>query len=158
LIALNERVEAGLGLGYSQKTVPTVYADYVNEDGSEIEQDLKLRMVPFTATVRFLPLGRSAAVQPYIGAGVGVISWRYSETGEFVDFTDFSIFRDQFVASGSNAGPVVLGGVRFPVGMVDIGGEFRYQNARGELSADEFFGTRIDLGGFSYTLNVNVRF
>jgi outer membrane protein W len=158
LVALNDRVEAGLGLGFSRKTVPTVYADFINEDGSEIEQDLKLRMVPFTATVRFLPLGRNASVQPYIGAGVGVISWRYSETGDFIDFNDDSIFRDSFVGSGSNAGPVILGGVRFPVGAADVGGELRYQSAKGELSGDEFFGTRIDLGGFSYTLNVNFRF
>jgi hypothetical protein len=158
LVALNDRVEAGLGLGYSRKTVPSVYADFINEDGSEIEQDLRLRMVPFFATVRFLPLGRDAAVQPYLGAGVAVISWRYSETGDFVDFNDFTISRQSFVASGSNAGPVILGGVRFPVGMADIGGEFRYQNAKGSLSADEFFGTKIDLGGFSYTLNVNLRF
>jgi hypothetical protein len=158
LIALNDHVEAGLGLGFSRKTVPTVYADFVNEDGSEIEQDLKLRMVPFTATVRLLPLGRNAAVQPYIGGGVGVISWRYSESGDFIDFTDNTIFPDRFVGSGSNAGPVILGGVRFPVGSADIGGEIRYQSAKGELSGDEFFGTRIDLGGYSYTVNLNFRF
>ena len=45
---------------------------WVNSNFSEIEQEFKLRIVPFTATFRFLPLGRKGAVQPYIGGGVGV--------------------------------------------------------------------------------------
>ena len=54
--------------------MPTVYTDFVNANGTEIEQDLKLRIVPFTATVRFLPLGHHDGVEPYIGAGVGVFN------------------------------------------------------------------------------------
>ena len=81
---------------------------------AEIEQDLKLRQIPMSATVRFLPLGRTRSVQPYIGAGIGAINWRYTETGEFVDFND-EIFRANFEADGTEVGPVILGGVRFPV-------------------------------------------
>ncbi len=53
---------------------PTVYTDFVNANGTEIEQDLQLRVVPFTATVRLLPLGITTASSPYIGAGVGVFN------------------------------------------------------------------------------------
>ena len=67
--------------------MPSVYRDFVNTNGAEIAQDLKLRIVPFTATVRFLPIGRGG-VEPYVGGGLGVFNWRYSETGEFVDFSD----------------------------------------------------------------------
>ena len=76
----------------------------VNRDGSEIEQDLKLRIAPFTVTVRLLPFGRSRAVQPYLGGGIGLFNYRYSEVGDFVDFTDRSVFRDQFVAKGTETG------------------------------------------------------
>ncbi len=31
---------------------------------------------------------RRSPVQPYVGAGLGVINWRYSESGEFIDFAD----------------------------------------------------------------------
>ena len=64
--------------------MPTVDSNFVNSTAAEIEQDLKLRIVPFTATVRLLPLGHDAPVQPYIGGGVGVFGWRYSESGQFV--------------------------------------------------------------------------
>ena len=50
--------------GFYQKTVPSIYADFDDSDGTEIEQDLKLRIIPITATVRFLPLGRSGRSSP----------------------------------------------------------------------------------------------
>jgi hypothetical protein len=158
LVALGNHAEAGLGLGFYSDSVDSVYRDLVNEDFSEIEQEFKLRIVPFTATFRFLPLGRSAAVQPYIGGGVGLFWWRYTESGEFVDF-DSTIFRETYIGDGSAAGPVILGGVRFPLGAWDVGGEIRYQDAEGELPTDQgFSGTKIDLGGFNYLLTFNLRF
>ncbi len=159
LVGLNEFVDAGLGVGIYKRTVPSVYANLVNRNGAEIEQDLKLRTVPFTATVRFLPLGRSGGLQPYIGAGVAVISYRYSEAGEFVDFTDKSVFRDSFAGSGTATGPTVLGGVRVPLGAWDLGAEVRWQKAKGDLAAGlGFSGDVIDLGGWNYLATVNIHF
>ncbi len=158
LLPLGEFFEAGVGAGISSRQVPTVYDDFVNRDGSEIEQDLKLRVAPFTATFRVLPFGRSRAVQPYLGGGVGVFNYRYSEVGDFVDFRDRSVFRDQFVAQGTEAGPVGLAGIRFPIGdRWSLGGEVRYQKASANLS-DEFLGTKIDLGGFHYLATFHVKF
>ena len=158
LVGLGNMFEAGLGVGYYSKTVPAAYFDFVNSDGSEIEQDLRLRVVPFSATVRFLPMGRRNGIEPYVGAGVGVFSWRYSETGQFLA-TDNSIFRDSFTAKGSSTGPVILGGVRVPLGSVGVGGEVRYQSADGNLPGDQgFAGTKIDLGGWSYAFTMNFRF
>jgi hypothetical protein len=159
LVGLGSRVDAGLGIGIYSKSVPSLYTDLVNEDFSEIEQDLKLRIVPMTATLRFLPLGREAGIQPYLGAGVGLFRWRYSESGEFVDFADFTIYRESYIGTGGAAGPIVLGGLRFPIGSWDLGGEVRYQNAEGTLPDDQGFSAdKIDLGGFNYLLTLNVRF
>jgi outer membrane protein W len=159
LVGLNEFLDAGLGVGVYKRTVPSVYADFVDPAGLEIEQDLKLRMVPFTATVRFLPLGRSAGIEPYIGAGVAIINWRYSESGDFIDFTDGTTFRDNFIGKGTATGPTVLGGIRIPVGNWGIGGEIRWQDAKGDLPADlGFAGETIDLGGWHYLATFNVRF
>ena len=158
LVGLGDNFEGSLGVGFHTRTVPTVYSNFVNTNGAEIEQDLKLRVVPFTATVRFLPLGHNNGIEPYIGAGVGVFNYRYSESGQFLA-TDRTIFRDTFVGSGTATGPVVLGGVRVPVGSWGIGGEIRYQSAKGDLPSDQdFAGTKIDLGGFNYLFTINVRF
>jgi hypothetical protein len=159
LVGLNEWLDAGLGVGIYKRSVPSIYADLIKDNGSEIEQSLKLRIIPFTATLRLLPFGRSAPIRPYVGAGIGVFNWRYSESGAFVDFQDSSIFNGSFVGKGTATGAVILGGVRLPVGAWDIGGELRYQKAEGDLPADqEFSATKIDLGGWTYAATFNIRF
>jgi outer membrane protein W len=158
LFGLGDRFEGGLGAGYYTRTVPAVYLEFVNNNGTEIEQDIKLRVVPLTATVRFLPMGHGRGIEPYIGAGVGVLSWRYSETGQFLA-TDRSIFRGNFVTKGSAAGPLILGGIRIPVGGWGFGFEARHQSGEGKIPSEEdFAGTTIDLGGFTYNFTINVRF
>jgi outer membrane protein W len=158
LVGFGDLFEGSLGIGYYAKTVPTSYADFTDQNGNEIQQDLRLRIVPFTATVRFLPLGHRSFVVPYIGGGVGVFAWRYSETGRFVDFTDHSIFQGNFVGSGTATGPVILGGARFPIGGWSVGGEIRYQSAKGNLSTTDFLAPKIDLTGFNYLVTVGFRF
>jgi hypothetical protein len=159
LVAIGNNLEAGLGVSFYQKSVPTVNRDRTFINGDEIEATLKLRTVPFAATVRFLPLGRRAAVQPYVGAGVGVINWHYSESGDFLASDDVRIVRGTFEGNGTDVGPIVLGGVRFPLGGVDLGGEIRYQWAKGTLPPEEdFAGSVIDLGGLNYLFTLNIRF
>jgi outer membrane protein W len=162
LVPLGEYFEAGAGVAFSRRTVPSVYEDFVDADGSEIEQDLRLRLVPVAFTLRVLPLGQQSGVQPYFGAGLGLINWRYSESGEFIDFSqNNAIFREQFVASGSETGPVVLGGIRFAGDTISAGAEVRYHSATGDLGTG--FGStsadpKIDLGGWSYLFTIGMRF
>ena len=160
LIAFGDRVEFGFGLGFYQRTVPSVYADFIDSDGTEIEQDLKLRIVPLTATVKFLPIGRAGDFQPYIGGGVALLNWKYSETGEFVDFSDSSIFRDVYVASGSTVAPVAFGGIRVPVSgdVFAINGELRWQGGKGDTSGTGLLADEIDLGGWSFIGAFQIRF
>jgi hypothetical protein len=156
LIPLGNFVEAGAGISFSRRTVPTIYTDFVDENDNEIEQELRLRMVPIALTVRVLPLGQSSPVQPYFGAGLGIFNWRYSETGDFID-TNGVIFRDSFVDSGSETGPIVLGGIRFSSDRATAGGEIRYHKADADLPID-FAGPKLDLGGWTYNFTVGVRF
>jgi hypothetical protein len=159
LFPLHDKFEAGLGIGYFQETVHAVDANYVNANGSEVVANLKLRIVPTTATVRFTPLGTKAWIQPYVGGGVGIFGWRYSEYGQFVDPTTLNIFNGNFVGSGWTVGPVLLGGVRVPIGPLAAGFEARWQKAHGDLPSDQgFSGTEIDLGGMNYLATVAVRF
>jgi outer membrane protein W len=158
LVGLNRNFEAGLGLGFYQKSVPTFYTTLVNSDGTDITQTVKLRIVPFTATARWIPFGTNNPIQPYVGAGVGVLIWRYSETGQFVDNSS-NVFVGNFAGSGAKAGPVVLGGIRLGTGPVPFGFEVRWQSAKADLPADQgFAGPRIDLGGFNYLFTIGYRF
>jgi hypothetical protein len=161
LFGIGNYLEGGIGAGYYQKSVSTVYRDFVNTNGSEIQQELKLKIVPITATIRFLPLGRGAAVEPYVGGGIGFFNWRYSEVGDFVDFTDNSVFTNRYVADGTAVGPVLLGGVRVPIGdAIAIGGEVRWQKATGDTGGinEGFLGDKIDLGGTTASFTIHFRF
>jgi opacity protein-like surface antigen len=161
LFGVSRFIETGVGVGYFQRTVPSVYRDFVNDNGSEIAQDLKLRIVPFSATIRFLPVGRGGAVEPYIGGGIGFFNWRYSESGEFVDFSDGSIFREQYKASGTAVGPVIVAGLRIPVGdALTAGFEYKWQKAEGDTNPaeSELLGSRIDLGGNTFGFTMHIRF
>ncbi len=156
---IGEHFEASVGLGFYQRTVPSVYREFINDDGSEIAQDFRLRIVPVTATIRVLPFG-AAPIQPYFGGGLGLYNWWYSEVGEFIDFTDFSVFRDRFVATGNDVGGVVLGGIRFPFAdKYAVGAEVQYHQAKGVVGIDQgFLEDEIDLGGLSTQFTFQVRF
>ena len=160
LVGLGDYAEVGLGVGLYQRTVLSVYDDFVNDDGTEIPQDFKLRVTPVTATARFFPFGLRSAVQPYAGAGVGFFNWRYSEVGEFIDFDTFDVFRDRFVAEGNDVGAVYLGGLRVLAGSrFAVGVEVRYQDVQGVVGIDQgFLEERIDLGGLTTSFTFNVRF
>jgi hypothetical protein len=158
LIPLGNFVEAGAGVGFTRQTVPSVYEDFVDDDGTEIEQRLRLRTVPVEFTMRLLPLGQTSPVQPYVGGGIGIFNWRYSEFGEFIDFDRRNaVFEAQYVADGSETGPVALAGIRFASDSFSAGGEVRYRGASADLD-DRFAGSKIDLGGWVYQFTVGVRF
>lgn len=162
LYGVTDYLEVGASLGFYRKTVETVFARETHEDGSDIAQDLKFKVIPITATVRFLPLRRGAAIEPYVGAGLGIFNWRYTEIGEFIDDDGFifSNVDDPFDKDGTAVGPVILGGVRAPVGDAwTIGGEIRWQKAEGDgLFEEGFLGDKIDLGGVTYGVTFGFRF
>jgi opacity protein-like surface antigen len=158
-VSLGSYIEVGAGVNYFSRSVPTVYSRFVDSDGTEIESDLKLRNIPVAFTAKLFPLTRDAGVQPYVGGGVQVNRWRYTEVGEFLDFSNGDIFRDSFTDEGTEIGPVFLAGLRFPVGASAlIGGEWRYSTAKAALDPSlGFFGNSIDLGGHMLLFTVNVR-
>ena len=157
LFPIGRFIEAGAGVGFTRRTVPTVYSRLMNANGSEIEQDLRLRTVPVALTFRVLPLSQDTGFQPYIGGGLGLIAWRYSESGQFVDRRDNSIFNNSYVASGTTTGPLALGGIRFAGDSVAAGFEIRYQAAEADLPSP-FAGPKLDLGGWSYLFTIGARF
>lgn len=160
-VTFDERVELSFGAGFYRRTAPSVYADFVDIDFTEIEQDLRLRVVPVSAVVRFLPIGRAGQLQPYLGGGIAALNWKYSETGEFVDFNNNNaIFEDRYVASGTALAPVLLGGLRMPINgdIYALNAELRYQFGKGDLGNNGFLAEKINLNGMNFTLGFQIRF
>ncbi|HEY7475426.1 MAG TPA: hypothetical protein VH679_10475 [Vicinamibacterales bacterium] len=164
-IGFGDRIELGLGSSYYSRTVPSLYRDLehgLRPSRPDIEQDLRLRVIPVTAVVRFMPFGRPSDFQPYVGAGVGILNFRYTEFGEFVDPETLEIFPERFAADGTTAGPILLGGLRMPLGgdIYAFTLEGRYQWGSGDTggAANNFLGDKIDLGGGQLNFGFLVRF
>lgn len=158
LFAPTRNIEVGVGLGFSQRTVPSIYADITHSNQDDIRQDLKLRQIPVTFTGRFLILPRGSTVEPYIGAGIAAIRWQYSEVGEFVDPFGV-IFPASYVADGTATGPIIVTGVRAPIQNWTVGGELAWQKVVADIPAEVgMLGTKLDLGGWRFNFNFGVRF
>lgn len=159
LVPIGNFLEAGAGMSFSRRTVPTVHY-MVNSDGSPIPRDLGFRQLPMALTVRVLPLGQSYSVQPYFGGGVAVINWRFSESGDFLG-TNRSIVRgEQYVATGNATGPMFLSGLRVAGDTMAFGFEARYQRARGSFGPRFAWivGPDIDLDGWTLQFTTGMRF
>ena len=159
LFGIGRHIEAGVGVGYSQRTVPTrLCATSRIADDTEIEQELKLRQVPVTFTGRFLLLPRGSAVEPYVGAGLVAIRYRYSEIGEFVAGPRRHL-PGALRRGGVAVGPTVLAGLRAPFENWTVGGEVRWQKAEGKDLFDRGIPRRpLDLGGWTANFTFGVRF
>src|SRR5437763_6963348 len=52
LVAFGDHVEIGAGVGFYRRGTPSAYLDYGKPNGSDIVQDLNLRIVPVSGVVR----------------------------------------------------------------------------------------------------------
>lgn len=161
-VAFGNHLEVAGDVGFSRQSVFSTYADVVDQNGRDINQTLRLQMVPMTAIVRFLPFGRPGDVQPYVGAGVGAVYYRYSEFGSFVDPDTLVISNARYTTTGTAPATVLLGGVRFPLGgdIYALSLEGRYQWAVGNTGglANGFLDDKIDLGGGYFNVGFQIRF
>ncbi|MCC7007351.1 MAG: hypothetical protein IT184_00895 [Acidobacteria bacterium] len=166
VVAFGPNVEVSAGLGIYSRNVPSVYRDLIDDRTlGDIEQTIKLRMVPLTAMVRFLPFGNASTVQPYVGVGVSAIRFRYSEFGDFVDPETLVIHDNDgepYAVSGWTPGTVFVYGLRIPVGgdIYALSIEGRHQFAEGKTGGAEsgFVADKIDLGGANLNVGFVIRF
>jgi outer membrane protein W len=166
VLEFGTHIEAAAGVSYYQGTADSVSTGFTHPDGSEIRQQLRLRVVPITGLVRFLPFGKPSHVQPYVGAGVSALPFRYTESGEFVDSSDLSqypnlgTFPATYVGTGTSVGGVFVAGVRVPL-RGDIWGltfEWRYQAGTGDIANQGFLADKVDLGGNHLNFGLLLRF
>lgn len=158
LFGIGSHFEAGVGVGFAQRTVDSIYADLTRPGDVEIRQELKLRQIPVTFTGRYLFLPRGSVVEPYIGGGLVAIRYQYSEVGDFIDET-LTVFPARFVKDGVAVGPTIFGGLRAPVGNWTVGGDVRWQKAVADGLFDEgFLGDKLDLGTWQVNFTFGFRF
>ena len=171
---LTSRLDAQAGFEFSRSSAASHYRDFTDADDIEIEQTTSLSQVNLSGGIELavLPRGRAvgqyawvpAAVTPYVGAGAGLVWYRFEQQGDFVDFVDNSIFTGLLQSSGWTPGAHVFTGVDVKVArQVLVTGEVRYQWADTTMTGDFADPNRevdflIDLTGLRISGGVQVLF
>lgn len=168
-VRLDERWDLALGVGYQSSSERSEFREWVGGDGLPIEQVTELRLVPVTVSAKYYlaPRGRSIGrfawipetVAPFVGAGVGIMSYRFEQDGEFVDYDTLDIFFDRFTSQGNTFLARAAAGVDVALGkQLVLTGEARYGYARAPMDYDFSDFGNIDLDGLQLVGGISVRF
>jgi opacity protein-like surface antigen len=157
--SLSRKVELGFHIDGFGRTRFTSYRDYEWEDGGDIEQELKLSVVPIGMTVRVLPLGDRKVLSPYVGVGADIVVWEYAEWGDFLDGDSMDVSSVDRMVSGATPGLHVAAGLRVPLSHdFSATAEVRYLLAKKDQMEYPFEVYDIDASGTSATFGVQLRF
>jgi len=168
-LAVHERFDVTIGIAYAQTETESESREWVDQDDQPIVQVTRFRTIPVTAAFRFYPFARGEAISslawvparmtPYAGAGVGVVSYRLQQEGDFVDESDMSIFTDDFRSKGAAFTAHLLAGVDHwfsPRVGLNVEGRYMHGSAapEGDFSGDW---DRIDLSGLQAGIGLSFR-
>jgi opacity protein-like surface antigen len=166
---LTSRIDASAGIEFSRGSTASEYRRFVDNLGAPITQSSELMQTNIAGGVKFALLDRGRAisryafvprtVSPYVGAGGGMLYYKFQQTGDFVDFVTLRVFSDRFHSEGWTPSAHVFGGTEVRVWrslFVDVEG--RYVWASGELDSDFVGFDGIDLNGFRLSSGINVVF
>jgi len=165
------RMDLVVSGAFQGTTKKSEFRGFIDNNDQPIEQRTMFDRVPLTMSVkRYLTdrgrsIGRLAWVpsrfSPYIGAGGGVVWYRFKQVGDFIDFNSNTL--DVFPATLESDGwaPTVhaLAGGEWNLSpRLAAVTEARYEWAHAPLSSDFTGFGRIDLSGLSTTAGIVVRF
>lgn len=157
---LAPNIELGLSIDGYGREIPSVYRDFTRPSGREIEQTLRLVIVPASAIVRLVPGGRYRTLTPYAGVGVSAIFWQYEEFGDFIDFGDrnLPVVFDSFKSTGSTVGLVLNAGLRYRINEdFQVTADYRRFSGKQKMGGD-FAPNEIDVSGDAFTLGLRLTF
>ena len=160
--AVLPRVDISIGIDNGDAETYGSYLDLVYDDGGEIEHSARLAVTDLSLGVRLRLLGGAARVRPYLVGGLTGAYYRYTETGDFVDFETADIYYDVFEETSFLPGFFAGAGadvavVRFrEAGSLDLFGEFRYVRSQGQHTEgfDGFGDLRLDRSGGLFGIRV----
>jgi hypothetical protein len=168
-ITVARRLDVVIAFDYTQSTSSSEYRRFVDNNRLPISQQTLVRDANISAGVKFAltergrEVGRLAWVPrrlvPYVGAGGGALWFQVRQSGDFVDFTDLSVFTDVFDSKGWTPSAHVFGGVDIRIlrrAFLSLDG--RYLWAAGDLGPDWIDFDPIDLSGLRLSVGINLVF
>jgi opacity protein-like surface antigen len=166
---INPRVEMIFGFEYLTKTANSEDRYYVDEFGAPINQQTQFRQWPLYVKLRvnLIPRGKQigsyswvpSKVVPYAGGGIGMTGWEIYQYGDFVDYTDLTIFYEEFLARGWAFSYGLFGGADISITpSVGVMAQLDYNWAEDNLPPAFAGFDPVDLSGLRISFGVNFRF
>jgi hypothetical protein len=161
-IPLASRASAVVGLDFSGSTTKSEYRTLEDNLDLPIQQSTRLRQANVSGSVKvaLMPRGREVSrhawvpsrMVPYVGAGAGMMHYSFSQDGDFVDFTDSSVFPHTYGSRGWAPSAHLFGGLDVKASRrVYLSAEARYLWSHADLGPDFSGFNPIDLAGFRMT-------
>lgn len=168
-VTVSRRMDVVFGFDYGQSTTASEDRRFVDNNRLPIEQSTVLRQTNLFGGVKFALTQRGRQVSqlawvprsmvPYVGAGAGAVYFQVKQFGDFVDYTDLSVFSDVFEATGWSPSAHVAGGVDLRLlRRMFLSLDGRYVWASGDLGRAWVGFDPIDLSGFRMTAGINFVF
>ena len=157
-----------LDFSYSRSSQGSEFRHWIDNNNQPIEQTTALRRIPLTLGIRHYlssrgrSIGRFAWIPArralYVGVGGGMMEYKFSQSGDFIDFETTRVFFDEYISQGwtpvaqANAGlDLALG--RFA--LLNIEGRYTY--AQAPMSSDFKGFNQMDLSGMAVTAGISLR-
>lgn len=168
-LRLASRTDFTLGLAYAGSTRRSEFRDFIDNNNQPIEQTTRFQRVPLTIGIKqyLAARGRSigryawipARIAPYLGAAAGTEWYRFHQDGDFVDYTDNSIYTGVNETSGWGFVAHADAGLEYTLTpALALSGQARYSWASAGVGGD-FTGFKpIDLSGFTTSVGMAIRF
>lgn len=164
-LSVTPRLAGMFRFEYSRAAVDSEFRDFVDQDDLPITQSTELTKIPLTGTLKLYltPRGREISryawvphsFAPYLGGGGGLLWYRFRQAGDFVDFADWSIFRDTFRSDGWTTTFHVLGGIEVKLGRrLFVTMETCYAWGDARLGQDFVGFDPMDLSGLKTTVGI----
>lgn len=137
------------------------YVAFEDQGGNDILHTTELETAAVTIGLIYKFTEPGAALVPYVGAGGGVYSWRLTEAGDFIDFSDpdLEIFDAFFEDEDEELGLYFTAGLEVPLAETwSIFAEARWDNAEADLKGDFRGLGELDLSGRSYSAGLSWSF
>lgn len=162
-------LDAFVSVGYAGSKAPSEFRNWVDLNDQPIEQTTMFQRLPITAGVKayLAPRGREighfawvpSRIAPYVGAGAGLMWYRFRQEGDFVDFQTLDVFGAKFESDGW--GPIVQGMAGVDVTVtprMSLTADARYVHSDARVSGDFSGFDKLDLSALTTSLGLTFRF
>ncbi len=164
-----ERWDIALGVGWTRSRALTEYRRWIDADDNPIEQETTFQVVYGTLGAKYALAERGRRISrlawvpnrfvPWVGGGLGISSYEFTQVGDFVDTSTFEIFPDALQTKDEGLILYANAGIDFTVAKnALVIAEARYTYSSADVRGSYLLFNDVDVGGLQLMLGLGFQF